>query len=120
MAFKVNASQCSTCIFGPNSPLTPERLEQYKAQWQSKNRVQECHHATMKHEKVGCRGHYEAARRGEIPHPITEIAEQLDLGQLRIEQMMHLSELVGWVEFVDVDRDANCTDVPTGGEPNHG
>lgn len=103
MSFKVNRRQCSTCIFGPKSPIPPERLEDYKREWAEKGATQECHHATMTHEEVACRGHYEAARRGELPYPIQDIAEGMGLNQLRMDQMMGLSEAMGWVEFVEVD-----------------
>ena len=103
MGFKVNQRMCSTCIFGQNSPIPPERFAQLKEQWEREGIVQECHHATLKQEQIACRGHYEAARRGEVTnHPIMEIARQMGLESLRVEQMMGFSESQGWVEFVEV------------------
>jgi hypothetical protein len=105
MAFRVNNRQCSTCIFNRRSPISPKRFDELKAQWAAEDIVQICHHSSMQGDDVGCRGHYEAARRGDIPHPITGIAETLGLGELPIDQLMGLCESIGWVEFVEVKDD---------------
>lgn len=105
MPFQVNRRQCSTCIFGPKSPISPERFDQLKAQWAEEDIVQTCHHSSMYGEQVGCRGHYEAARRGELPHPMQGIAQDMGLGALPLDRFMQVSESAGWVEFVEVKDD---------------
>lgn len=102
MAFKVNSVQCRTCIFGANSPVAQVRFEQLRAEWQAENVVQECHDATQKHLHIGCRGHYEAARRGEIPHPIESIAINMGLAGVSMDNLMQMYERMGLIIFVDI------------------
>lgn len=96
MSFRVNAHLCKTCIFGPHTPLSPERFDQLRREWAAENSVQTCHVT-----KIGCRGHYEAAKRGEIPHPIRAItATLIDLPpEMDIAEVMQICEDVGWVKF---------------------
>lgn len=103
MPFRVNTRQCATCIFSSRSPIPPERFAELRAAWAADDTVQQCHDSTLRGGDVGCRGHYEAARRGDLPHPLTGIAETMGLGGLPLPQMMDLCENMGWVEFVDVD-----------------
>lgn len=104
MGFKVNRVMCDTCIFGTKSPISPERFAELEQVWANENRVQECHHATIQGKQIGCRGHYEAARRGEMSHPITDIAERaLGLRDLAMPDLMQILERMGLIEFVEVD-----------------
>lgn len=105
MGFEVNDKLCSTCIFGGNSPIPRARFEQLKTEWETAGVVQECHHATLKNQHIGCRGHYESARAGLIKnHPIvTAAAEGLGLTGLSIDVIMDVSERLGLVHFVDVE-----------------
>lgn len=105
MSFKVMREQCQTCIFGGNSPITAARFAQLRAAWEREGVVQACHHATIQAQTIGCRGHYEAARRGVLPHPITAIMAQLGLNDssLKTSDLMQIAERLGWVEFVSSD-----------------
>lgn len=107
MSFKVNNQLCSTCIFSKRSPISPERLEQLKDQWQELEAVQECHSATIKDERVACRGHYEAARRGDLPYEALENAarEGLGLTGLSVPDLMQICERLALVEFIKIEED---------------
>ena len=99
MSFRVYDQRCKSCIFGKNSPVTPERFAELKAAWEQDDTVQECHTATLREEHIGCRGHYEAARNGGIPHPIFGIMIGLGFEGLSISDMMQVAERMGWVSF---------------------
>jgi hypothetical protein len=109
MGFRVYNQQCATCIFGPNPAITAERLEDYKKLWAKKSAVQTCHTASIAGDNVGCRGHYEAAKREEIPHPIPSLLNVNDEnGPLPQAQQMKIAERLGLVEFVPLPK----TDTP--------
>lgn len=98
MPFTVRKHQCSTCIFGSKSIITPERFAYLREIWIWQNKVQVCHDS---HDNIACRGHYEAARRGEIPHPISETAE-MTLGITgKTADVMQVCERLGLVAFED-------------------
>lgn len=100
MSFQVRDSLCRSCIFGQNSPISQERFDQLKQEWQDKDIVQECHSGTLIHDHIGCRGHYEAARRGELPkHPLDAIRDQMGFSISRAD-FMQIAERMKWVEFV--------------------
>lgn len=102
--YHVNAKQCRTCIFGKQSPVSAARFAELKASWEREHIVQECHHATVKGDKIGCRGYYEAARRGNVLNsPMMDIAEQMGLTSLRTDQAFGLFELLGFVQFVPIE-----------------
>jgi hypothetical protein len=100
MTFFVNNRQCSTCIFGPHSPIGNARFEELKKGWTEGNCVQQCHQSNIAGGNVACRGHYEAARRSEIPHPINGVFG----AHLDIEQSMRVAEALGFVQFVSVHK----------------
>ena len=102
--FKVNKEMCKTCIFGANSPINAKRFADLQAQWAENDIVQECHQATVIEEQIGCRGHYEAARRGEIPHPIIGIWRAMGL-EADTDTLMQISERLGYVNFVAIDKE---------------
>ena len=105
MAFKVNRVQCETCIFGAKSPISRERFQELQHIWQRDNVVQECHQATIQDEHVGCRGHYEAARRNNSQHPIVDTAQvALGLYAMSTSDVMQVCERMGLVEFVEVNK----------------
>ncbi|SRR5258708_6335275 len=100
MPFLVNRHMCPTCIFSNCTPILPERFEELRAEWANDNAVQICHYSDS---NVGCRGHYEAARRNEIPHPLPDIAaEVLGIRGLPIDDLMQICERRGYVQFVEV------------------
>jgi len=103
-AFTVRATRCATCIFGPRSPIPPERLEELKATWASEDRAQECHHHTARDEHVGCAGHYQMGRLGIVYHPVIAIARQI-FPQVSIAQAYEVFERLGWVHLFE-DEDA--------------
>ena len=101
MPFRVNQSLCETCIFSTRTPISNARFEALKASWDANQNVQLCHHSET---NVGCRGHYEAARRGAIPHPLPVLlAEYLGISQLQTADAMQIAERLGIVEFCVVD-----------------
>lgn len=83
---EVNNKMCSSCIFGSNSPISPERLEDYKKKWRRLDTQQECHHSTVEETGVVCRGYFEAALRGEV----------------HTGQLMRIAERLDFVRFVEV------------------
>jgi len=109
MVFRVNNQQCQTCIFGPNSPISDQRFEELRQQWEHDNSVQLCHHS---HSQVACRGHYEAARNGNIPHPLPDVAAQaLGITDIPIADLMQICERLGLIVFVPANDDTT-TDNP--------
>lgn len=106
-AYQVAAEQCSTCIFGPKTPLTAERFKYYHRLWERKGFAQECHMATGHKLHIGCRGHYEAWKRGAFKnHPLRIIARDLGLpDDLRNEQLARLFESLGHIIFVQIPKE---------------
>lgn len=90
----VQAQQCSTCVFGPNSPISPERFRDLREQWERRGgeTYQVCHQtatwtpgeddedAPPLEEQRVCRGFYDEmyVRRG-VPVAAIQIAERLGL-----------------------------------------
>lgn len=103
---RVMSKQCATCIFSNRSPISPERFQQLKEQWEAEGIQQECHHATMQQEQIACRGHYEAARAGKVNnYPLIAVAAGFGLVGLKIDDLMQICERIGWVTFVDLAGD---------------
>lgn len=51
--------KCSTCIFGPNTPLRNKTaLQQHISKCESKDAPAECHHGTFNELHIKCRGFY--------------------------------------------------------------
>lgn len=96
MVLMINRRQCSTCIFGPQSPIPESRFEELQKKWAENDCIQQCHQSSVKGGTVGCRGHYEAARRGELPYPIAGVFGPMDMAQ-----SMYAAETLGFVRFVD-------------------
>ncbi len=62
---KVCLQRCSTCVFGPNSPISPERMRELADGWKGGNGHQICHHHGVgdedgsRGEDVWCLGFWE-------------------------------------------------------------
>jgi len=98
--FKVMTKECETCIFHTNtSPIDRERFEQLKAEWQKKGVVQECHQATIKHERIACRGHFNRWLWGNMPYPLDQIKHDLHMDDLSNEQFVDVCKNIGWITF---------------------
>jgi hypothetical protein len=92
---------CKTCIFGRKSPISQVRFEQLREEWAVEDVIQSCHQSNIDGGNAGCRGHYEAAWRGDIPHPVQGIGEAMGLEDLSTAQLMELFESQGFIVFVD-------------------
>jgi hypothetical protein len=96
---RVMPEKCSSCIFGPNSPIRPGRFEDLREQWERKanETYQVCHQTSVwdpddpedgpdpEDDPAVCRGWYDEMylKRG-VPVQIIQIAERLgllDLGE---------------------------------------
>lgn len=97
---RIMAGKCSSCIFGPNSPVAPERFAELRALWEQRGAeaYQICHQTftgdtddedyvqpDMTSEAAVCGGFYEEMyqRRG-IAVQVIQVAERM-----------------GWIEFVE-------------------
>ena len=109
MGFKVMSKLCETCIFSARTPISQERFDELREGWAKNDNVQECHKATINKEHIGCRGHYEAARRGELPHPITGIMATLGIAG-KMSDLMQVAERLNFIVFVDVERAQDVED----------
>lgn len=108
VSFKVMSERCKACIFGANTPISKERFEELRRNWAAHDAAQECHTATIAGAQIGCKGHYEAARHGAIPHPITGVMAELGIttdSGLTTADLMQIGERMGWIEFVSLDED---------------
>lgn len=86
----VMPEKCASCIFGPNTPIPPERFAELRAQWEARGNetFQVCHQTGAwdvddpddepPEEYSVCRGFYDemVVRRG-LPVAIIQIAERL-------------------------------------------
>lgn len=71
--------RCSTCIFGPNSPITPERRKDYMEKWQRSDTFQNCHHGTVNGDKaLMCRGFYDWCKSTGWEPTAIQIGERLE------------------------------------------
>jgi hypothetical protein len=84
--FRVAATQCESCIFGPNSAIKdrPERMRDLAASWRANDTFQICHafgvgdfdddgNEMLDGEEVVCRGFYDT----QPPCQMQRIAERL-------------------------------------------
>lgn len=106
--FKVNKTRCDTCIFSKRSPITDERFEELKQAWADENIVQECHKYTVEDLQVGCRGHYDTSKRGELPHPVNKIADDMGLSHLSVTTQFQIYERMGLIRFVSIEEETQC------------
>lgn len=103
MTYKVNRVMCSTCIFSKRSPISAERFEELKATWEREGVSQECHHATINGEKIGCKGHYLAALNDpDYPHALSIAQAEMKLSAMPRDHFMRFAEAMGLITFVDV------------------
>lgn len=94
---------CSTCIFSQRSLISAERFAELKAAWEAESRIQQCHDSTLAGHETGCRGHYEAYKKGELcNHPIDAIAADMGLGDLSAADKAQVYERLGLIQFLDV------------------
>lgn len=57
---RVCEERCPTCIFGPRSPISPARRDEYEQQWRRADTFQNCHMGTITGDKaLMCRGFYD-------------------------------------------------------------
>jgi len=102
--YRVNDRLCSTCIFSSKSPVSAERFQELKTHWETHGVVQQCHHSTMQGNDVGCRGYYEAAKRGEIQNdPVSAVGKSLGWDSTMAQQeMFTVFERLRFILFVHV------------------
>lgn len=76
---RVCEERCESCIFGPRSPITPARRDEYEQVWRRKDRFQNCHYGTTTGDKaLMCRGFYDWCYAvGWLP-TILQLGERLD------------------------------------------
>lgn len=76
---RVCEERCESCIFGPRSPITPARRDEYERIWRRKDRFQNCHYGTVTGDKaLLCRGFYDWCYAvGWLP-TILQLGERLD------------------------------------------
>lgn len=104
MAFFVNKKMCATCIFSKNSPISEERFKDLEETWEKEGKQQECHQFTKKNEHAACRGHYEAAKRGEYQnYPVVSAVSQIFNANLNAEQAFQIGERLGYIVFIGED-----------------
>ena len=71
---------CSSCVFRPDvSPITAERFKELHAIWKRKDTYQECHHATMAHAQVMCRGFWNWAEKTNNAPTAMQLGQRLGL-----------------------------------------
>lgn len=100
--FRVNSKQCETCIFGNRTPIPPERFAELAGIWRDENKAQRCH-SNAPGGDVGCRGHLEAATRGEQAHPVFSAMAGLRIFER--EAARQIAERLGFISFVKVDKE---------------
>lgn len=106
MSFQVYNRPCNTCIFNKNSPVSDERFEELQDIWKTSDTTQICHKATLKGEQIGCKGHYDAASRGEIPSPLKTIRVELGFTEemgISFTDFLQIAIRVGWITLVDLE-----------------
>jgi hypothetical protein len=106
---RINSKLCSTCIFTNNSPVDDVRFRDLKRSWESDKSGQQCHHSTLQNDNVMCRGHYNAAKKGDVYHPVVETSQKFfnlsDPEMNTPEFVCTLAERMGLIVFVDVIED---------------
>lgn len=57
---RVCEEKCDSCIFTPQSPISPARLREYMEIWQKSDTFQNCHKGTVTGDSaLMCRGFYD-------------------------------------------------------------
>lgn len=57
---RVCEERCATCIFGPNSPISPARRDEYMEWCRRGDTFQNCHYGTITGDRaLMCRGFYD-------------------------------------------------------------
>ena len=105
--FLVYSEKCSTCIFGPDSPISMDTFKQIKDLWQREDRVQECHVATYLKKRVACRGYLEAYIKGAVQNKVLDEACRL-IGLpegLDREAALRVLEHLGYIQFEELALD---------------
>jgi hypothetical protein len=76
---RVCAERCSTCIFGPDSPITPARRRDYERQWRRADTFQNCHHGTVTGDRaLMCRGFFDWCKATGWEPTAIQLGERLD------------------------------------------
>lgn len=108
MTFRVQKRPCKTCIFHGNSPISDERFEELKQQWETEHRGQECHAATIEGQQIGCKGHMDAFVRGDVYHPLADAFDEVGLGGLDVSTAVQVAENMGWIEYIPAPKNKNA------------
>lgn len=76
---RICEERCSSCIFGPNSPISPARRDDYEYRWRTKDTFQNCHHGTATGDfALVCRGFYDWVQKADWAPTIIQLGERLD------------------------------------------
>lgn len=97
--FKVMAERCKTCIFSQNTPISRERFLELREAWRKEDIQQECHQATVAHQHIACRGHFDQWYNGHAPYPLNTIKHDLHMDDLTNEQFLDVCKNMGWITF---------------------
>ena len=76
---RVCEERCETCIFGPRSPITAERRDEYVAMWKRADTFQNCHYGTVTGDTaLVCRGFYDWCKAVGWEPLAIQLGERLD------------------------------------------
>ena len=76
---RVCEERCATCIFGPDSPISPQRREEYMRRWRQNDTFQNCHHGTVTGDHaLMCRGFYDWCKAVGWEPLAIQLGERLD------------------------------------------
>lgn len=103
--FQVMSEQCATCIFTQNTPISAARFLELRKAWKEQGVVQECHVATVKHQHVACRGHFDRWVNSTMPYPLNAIQKELGFDVLSKADFVQLAERMGWIQFIEMSKE---------------
>lgn len=76
---RICEERCASCIFGPNSPIGPQRRQEYERIWQKTDTFQNCHYGTITGDKaLMCRGFYDWCQVVQWWPTALQLGERLD------------------------------------------
>ncbi len=86
----VAEERCATCIFGPRSPISPARRDEYERAWRKKDAFQNCHYGTISGDRLLiCRGFYDWCSAVGWSPTILQLGERL--GRIRFVALPEIS-----------------------------
>lgn len=105
LKLRVVKGKCATCVFGPNSPITPERFQDLRRQWLERGheRFQICHHFATGNSY----DNDEEPEDDEAALTIDNVAvcggwfEEMYVKRGVASQIVQVAERLDWLEFVD-------------------